>query len=75
MLSNPSKPSSDAGLRPIGDSLPIGCATPARTSASAHSQPKTLKERMQWMADNLPGFGEEVAQANAIRGQSLAGRR
>jgi hypothetical protein len=30
---------------------------------------------MQWMADNLPGFGEEVAQANAIKRQALAERR
>lgn len=32
-------------------------------------RPKTQKERLQWMADNLPGFREELEQANAIRRQ------
>jgi len=49
--------------------------TPSRAKAGAHSQPKTIKERMQWMADNLPDFSEEMVQANAIKRQALAERR
>lgn len=28
------------------------------------SSPKTLTERLRWMADNLPGFKEELEAAN-----------
>jgi len=138
MHSNSSKPSSDAGLRPIGEYLSnaaaIAQAAPARlgsclnhidkqtaaacqpsnlagrhkaptwgptqwggegttsrevapcpagsppqlangctlraTGAQRLSRPKNLKERLQWMADNLPGFREELAQVNAIQRQS-----
>lgn len=36
---------------------------------SHFSQPKTLAERLQWMADNLPGFRAEL---EAARNASLA---
>lgn len=33
------------------------------------TKPKSLAERLQWMADNLPGFAEELAAANQARAQ------
>lgn len=41
------------------------------------SRPKTLAERLQWMADNLPGFREELdlSRQFAKRCAPLAGDR
>lgn len=38
------------------------------------SCPKSLAERIQWMADNLPGFREELDAANEISRRQLANR-
>lgn len=38
------------------------------------SGPKTLAERLQWMADNLPGFREELEAVNEISRRQLAKR-
>lgn len=38
------------------------------------SRPKTLAERLQWMAENLSGFSEELQAVEAIREQALARR-
>lgn len=57
-------------VRPAPPAVPQ--PAPLRTIASAHSgQPKTLKERLQWMADNLPGFREEMEMVEAIRRSSV----
>ncbi len=34
------------------------------TQRGIASNPKTLPERLQWMADNLPGFKEELEAVN-----------
>ena len=42
--------------------------TPLRSTAGTHiSQPKKLSERLQWMADNLPGFREEMELVDDIQ--------
>lgn len=38
------------------------------------SRPKTLAERLQWMAENLPGFNEELQAVEVIRDLALARR-
>jgi len=50
-----------------------GCALRA-TGVKPTSRPKNLKERLQWMAENLPGFREELAQVAAIQRQSTSPR-
>jgi hypothetical protein len=40
---------------------------PGIPAAQHTARPKTLKERIQWMADNLPGFREELDQVDAIK--------
>lgn len=35
-------------------------------SAFRINRPKTLAERLSWMAENLPGFKEELDAVNAI---------
>lgn len=47
------------------------CAMRA-TGVKHTSRPKNLKERLQWMADNLPGFREELELANTIQRQSTS---
>ena len=43
-------------------------AAPARSLPGRHSgRPKSLKERLQWMADNLPGFRDELAQVATMQ--------
>jgi hypothetical protein len=36
------------------------------------STPKTLAERLQWMADNLPGFREELDAVREIKRRQYA---
>jgi hypothetical protein len=38
------------------------------------SRPKTLAERLAWMAENVPGFREELQEVEAIRQRALARR-
>jgi len=38
------------------------------------SRPKTLAERLAWMAENLPGFREELEAVEAIRQRAIARR-
>lgn len=35
------------------------------------SRPKTLAERLQWMADNLPGFREELAAVEQAQRRAI----
>lgn len=36
------------------------------------SRPKTLAERLEWMAKNLPGFSDELDRVAKIQRHSLA---
>jgi hypothetical protein len=36
------------------------------------SRPKTLAERLEWMAESLPGFREELDAVNAISHNAVA---
>ena len=40
---------------------------PLRSVLSTYGQPKKLSERLQWMADNLPGFQEEMDLVDEIQ--------
>jgi hypothetical protein len=44
------------------------------TQCRIASNPKILPERLQWMADNLPGFREELEAAQEISRRQLANR-
>lgn len=37
-----------------------GKSHPAQAAPVQGSRPKSLAERLQWMADNLPGFRQEL---------------
>lgn len=51
-----------------------GEGTPAGRGLSTSGGPKTLKERLQWMADNLPGFAVELRDIDAIQLRALSRR-
>ncbi len=38
---------------------------------NANCGPKTLAERLDWMAKNLPGFADELAAVETIRRAAL----
>ncbi len=46
--------------------------SPATRGAGHCTTPKTLAERFQWMADNLPGFREELDAVREIERRQYA---
>ena len=46
--------------------------SPATRGAGHCTTPKTLAERFQWMADNLPGFREELDAVREFEGRQYA---
>lgn len=69
---------SGGGGNPVSCDVRTPCPLPTRSDATRRAancgRPKTLKERLQWMADNLPGFREELAQVNGIQQHSIFAR-